>query len=73
MTFYCGSQTSIRIQPKVALVIGHPGIWNNTMIYMSEKQTIVSQCQKQPLLNQLYKVLMYRNNPYPEWRKILFH
>ena len=39
------------------MVIGHPGIWNNAMIYMSEQQTIVSQCPKQPLLNQLYKVL----------------
>ena len=29
---------------KVALVIGHSGIWNNAMIYLSENQTISSQC-----------------------------
>ena len=39
---------------KVALVIGHSGIWNNAMIYLSENQTIASQRPKQPLLNQLH-------------------
>ena len=29
---------------KVALVIGHSGVWNNAMIYLSEHQIIASQC-----------------------------
>ena len=42
---------------KVALVIGHLGLWNNAMIYLSEHHANNlpnSQFPKQPLLNQLY-------------------
>ena len=35
---------------KVALVIGHSGIWNNAMIYLSENQKLASQRPKQPLI-----------------------
>ena len=58
---FCSSYTAK--SKKVALVIGHSGIWNNATIYLSEHQTIASQCPKQPLSNQLYT---YFNTPIPE-------
>ena len=51
---------------KVALVIGHLGILNDAMIYLSDHQTIASQCPKQPLLNELYKGFGTRGWTSPE-------
>ena len=58
---FCSSYTAT--SKKVALVIGHSGKWNNATIYLSEHQTIASQCPKQPLSNQLYT---YFNTLIPE-------
>ena len=58
---FCSSYTAK--SKKVALVIGHSGIWINATSYLSEHQTIASQCPKQPLSNQLYT---YFNTPIPE-------
>ena len=39
-------------------IFGHTCTRNNAMTYLSDHQTIASQCRKQPLLNQLYSILL---------------